>query len=138
MPDECEAELRDSFDGAKLCLTRQGELSLSGVVETQSGKVNLILATELVEGGDNVTYKLRLIAADTSRPGTAFRLDPDELCLVHRPTETRVFGKWNREFHYLEFSDLRMRNEYIAVFTTATGGVFARTTLPGFPDGAEG
>lgn len=133
MPDECEAELRAALDGAILKLSHRDNLELRNVVDTPSDRVKVFFQSEINEGTESVTYSMWMLAGDMNKPGTCFRLDPNEICLLHKPTETAVWGRWNSTFHRLEFSGLRMKNEYVVVFTTATGGVLAAHTLPPVP-----
>lgn len=133
MPDECEAELRTALDGAILKLSHRDNLELRNVLDTPSNRVRVFFQSEINEGAESVTYSLWMLAGDMNKPGTCFRLDPNEICLLHKPTETTVWGRWNPKFHRLEFSELRMKNEYVVVFTTATGGVLAAHTLPPVP-----
>jgi len=138
MPQMHYEEFREAVDGMTIELRRQDSIRINPI-ETQSNLVNVIFGTEVLEKSDGHVVNLKLIAADQGRKGVAFRLDPNEICLIQKFDEPnqhdiRISPKWNPELGFLEFDGLRFGSRYILAFTSAGAGDLAELSVPGAPN----
>ncbi len=128
MPTDVYLEFRTSLEGASLVL--KGQTLDFDPVETPENRVKVLFKSDMREGDSGTTMDLMIFAADLRKSGTLFHIDQSDLILVHRPSDTRVFGKWDPQFHFLKFPDLHLGQEYFFVFNTVTDGVFAEARAP--------
>ena len=128
MPTDFYLEFRTALEGTSLVL--RGQTLDFDPVETPQNRVRVLFQSEPKESDSGVTLDLKIFAADLRRPGMLFHIDQNDLILVHRPSDTRVFGKWDPQFQNLRFPDLHLNQEYFFVFNTVTDGVLAESRIP--------
>jgi len=139
MPQMHYEEFREGVDGMTIELKRKGSIHIDPI-NTPTNLVNVVFASDVTEQSAGHVVNLKIIATDQARPGVAFRLDPDEICLIQKFDEpnqhdVRISPKWNSRMGYLEFESLRFGSRYILAFTSAGAGDPAEVVLPGVPDG---
>jgi hypothetical protein len=137
MPQMHYEEFRDSVDGMTIELDRASSLKINPRI-TATDLVRVIFATDVVEGYSGQSVNLKIIAADESRQGVSYRLDPNEICLIQKfgglnDHDVRIPAKWNSQYSFLEFDDLRFGSRYVLAFTSAGSGCFAEACMPKIP-----
>jgi hypothetical protein len=137
MPSMHYDEFREAVDGMRIQLNRGESMQIAPRVTT-SNLVRVIFASDVQEGTDGHSVRLRMIAADESRPGVVFRLDPNEICLIQKFSglgehDVRIDAKWNSELGFLEFKNLRFGSQYVLAFASAGAGELAKNGLPAVP-----
>lgn len=137
MPSTHAEEFRSALDGMTIEFSRKDSVAINPHL-TETNLVRVIFRTEVIEAGNGQRISFGIIAANEAKPGEAYRLNPDEICLIQKFSavqdhDVRITGTWDPKFHLLKFDGLHFGSRYVVAFTTDRSDVYAEASLPPVP-----